>query len=843
MLNSTRLMYQRNFVASSHKFVSHIASSLTSKSLNTDCKIFTRPLSSFESHLGSLLEACYNGALLHQGRQVHAQFLINGLKNPTFKVRILGMYVHCRSFKDVKKMFFSFDLNLTMPWNRMIRVFAKMGWFEYALLFFFKMLSFGTLPDRYSFPSVVKSCGGLNNLGLGRMVHGMIKVLGLECDVFVGSSLVKFYAESGCISDACYLFDKLPERDSVLWNVMINGYCGCGDLENAIRVLKEMRASEKKADSVTFSSVISASSVEGFLGLGLQLHGSVVCFGLEYEGSVANTLLAMYSKFEQVDDAVKLFELMPCVDLVAWNGIIAGHVQNGYTDEALELFRMMISSGVKPNAITFSSFLPLVTRSMSCRQGQEIHGYIVRNGVSLDVYLKSALIDLYFKCRNVKMACKVFNQSMIIDLVMCTAMISGYAVNAMSYDALEMFRRLLHEKITPNVVTLASVLPAFSSLAALKLGKELHGYILKNGLDKRCQTGSGIIDMYSKCGRSDLARNTFLRVCDKDIICWNSMLISYSQNGEPAEAFTLFRQMADEGIRHDVVSVSGALSACANLPALQHGKEIHCYMIKGCCTTDSFAESSLIDMYGKCGSLEYAHVVFNMMQGKNEVAWYNIIAAYSSHGRLTDCLNLFHKMLDSGIHPDHVTFLAIISACGHAGHVEDGIYYFQSMTEKYGIPARLEHYACMVDLYGRAGRLKEAYETINSMPFPPDAGVWGTLLGACRIHGDVELAKVASSHLFELEPQNSGYYVLLSNIHADAGERKNALKIRKMMKERGVQKVPGYSWIQICNSTHMFVAADESHPDSIRIYTLLRTLLSEMRKEGYRSPDQLQCSH
>ncbi|KAL5756044.1 hypothetical protein ACOSQ2_020790 [Xanthoceras sorbifolium] len=836
-------MYQRSIRTPTHKIFSYL-SSLKFKSFHTNCKILTRKISLSQntenavvSHLGLILESCSDGSLLQQGRQVHAQFILNGLcnkNNATFNARILGMYVFSGSFKDAMNMFFRFELNSTMPWNRMIRVFSQMGWFRYALLFYFKMLSFGTLPDKYSFPCVIKACGALNNVRLGRLVHDTIRLLGFEFDVFVRSSLVKFYMDNRCIGDACFLFDKLSHRDCVLWNVMINGYVLCGESENAVRVFKEMRSSETKPNSVTFAGILSVCATEAMIDLGTQLHGSIVHIGLEFDSPVANTLLAMYSKCGQLSDAVNLFDLMPQIDLVAWNGIITGHVQNGFMDEASDLFHRMIYSGVKPDSITFSSFLPSVTELTSLRRGKEIHGYIVRNGVPLDAFLKSALIDLYFKCRNVEMACKIFNRSITIDLVICTAMISGYVLNGMHNDALEMFRQLLKEKISPNAVTLVSILPACSGLAALKLGKELHGNILKNGLDRKCHVGSAITDMYSKCGRLDLAHKSFGRVSEKDVVCWNSMIICFSQNGKPEDAINYFCQMPTEGIKHDHVSISGALSACANLSALNYGKEIHCYMIKGGCSSDIFAENALIDMYAKCGSLELAHIVFDMMQGKNEVAWNSIIAAYGSHGRLKDSLALFHKMLENEIQPDHVTFLSIISACGHAGQVDNGIQYFRCMTQEYGIPARLEHYACMVDLYGRAGRLNEAFEMINSMSFPPDAGIWGTLLGACRIHGNVELAEVASRHLFHLEPQNSGYYVLLSNIHADAGEWGNVLKIRKMMKERGVQKVPGYSWIEIHNTTHMFAAADGNHPESVHIYSLLKNLLSEMRREGYR---------
>ncbi|XP_044495462.1 pentatricopeptide repeat-containing protein At4g21300-like [Mangifera indica] len=829
-------MYQRiRIIIPSHDFIFSFKPKFIHAITNSKpfCQNTKTPLA---THLGSILEAFsdYPFALQRANKQVHAQFIVNKIStNASLGAKILGMYVLCGSFVDAINLFYCLELTTSLPWNRMIRVLVQMGWFDFAFLFYFKMLSFGVVPDNHTFPSVIKACGSLDDVRLGRIVHETIRELGCEFDVFVGSSLVKFYAEKGCIDEARCLFDEMSERDCVLWNVMLNGYVKSGELGNAIKLFKEMRRSEIKPNSVTFACVLSICAVEGMIEFGMQLHGFAVGCGLEFDSPVSNSLLTMYSKCEQLSDACKLFELMPLIDLVTWNGMIAGHVQNGFMGEALDLFSKMISSGVKPDPITFSSFLPSVAELASLKQGKEIHGYIIRNGVPLDAFLKSALIDLYLKCRDVKMACKIFNLSSTSDVAMCTAMISGFVLNGMNSDALKKFRFLIHENMTPNAVTLASILPAIAGLAALKLGKELHGNVLKNGLDRKCQVGSAIANMYAKCGRLDLAHKIFGGMLEKDVICWNSMITSCSQNGRPEEAIDLFRQMGLEGMKYDHVSISAALSACANLPALHFGKEIHGFMIKGSCRFDLFAEGALIDMYAKCGKLDFSRAVFDMMGGKNEVAWNSIIAAYGSHGHLKESLALFHEMLENKIQPDHVTFLAIISACAHAGQVDDGIHYFHCMTQEYGIPAHLEHYACMVDLFGRAGRLDKAFETINSMPFSPDAGVWGTLLGACRVHGNVELAEFASKHLFDLDPQNSGYYVLLSNIHADAGQWGNVLKIRCMMKERGVEKVPGYSWIEVNNTTYMFVAADESHPESAQIYKLLKSLLIELRKEGY----------
>ncbi|CAK7357375.1 unnamed protein product [Dovyalis caffra] len=711
--------------------------------------------------------------------------------------------------------------------------FVKMGCFDFALLFYFKMLGCGVLPDKYTLPPVIKACNGLNNVRLGKVVQDMILEMGFELDMFVSSSLMKLYAENGCIEDARNLFDKVIDKDCVLWNVMINGYAQCGESDSAIKLFKYMRSSEAKPDSVTFACILSVSSSEPMVEYGRQLHGLVVHSGLEFDPLVGHTLVTMYSKGGHLGDARKFFDVMPQIDLVVWNRMIGGYVQNRFMDDASTLFNEMISAGLKPDSVTLTSFLPSVTESLNLRQGKEIHGYIVRHGVILDVYLKSALIDLYFKCRDAVMACKIFNQSTTFDIVICTAMISGYVLNGKNNDALEIFRWLLEKKMIPNALTFSSLLPACAGLAALKLGRELHGNILKNELEGNCLVGSPIINMYAKCGRLDLAYLVFGRISEKDAICWNSIIISCSQNGKPKEAIDLFRKMGMEGMKYDYVSVSAALSACANIPALQYGKEIHGFMIKGAFDSDLFDMSALMEMYAKCGKLNIACQVFNLMQEKNEVAWNTIIAAYGYHGRLEDSLALFHNMLEEGIQPDHVTFLAILSSCGHTGQVEDGVHYFHLMTEEYGIPAQMEHYACMADLFGRAGCLDKAFEIIKSMPFSPDAGVWGTLLGACRVHGNVELAEVASRYLLDMDPKNSGYYLLLSHVLADAGQWRSVQKIRHLMKERGVHKVPGCSWVEVNSTTHIFYAADGSHPESPQIYYLLKCLLLELRNEGY----------
>ncbi|KAJ6417614.1 hypothetical protein OIU84_003359 [Salix udensis] len=428
------------------------------------------------------------------------------------------MYVLCNSFVDAKKLFYQLEFYYAMPWNWMIRGLVKMGCFDFALSFYFKMLGCGVLPDKYTFPPVIKCCTCLNNVRSGKVIQDMILEMGFNLDMYVASSLIKLYADNGCIEDARRFFDKMIDKDCVSWNVMINGYVQCGESDSAIKLFKYMMRSEAKPDSVTFACVLSISCSEAMVQYGRQLHGLVVRSGLDFDPLVGNTLVTMYSKGRQLGDARKFFDMMPQTDLVVWNRMIGGYVQNGFMDDASMLFNGMVSAGVKPDSITFTSFLSSLAESSSLRRAKEIHGYIVRHGVILDIYLKNALIVLYFKCRDVVMACRIFNLSTQFDIVIYTAMISGYVLNGMNNDALEIFRWLLQKKMIPNALTYTSILPACAGLAAIKLGRELHGYIIKNELEEKCPVGSAIMNFYAKCGRLDLAHLIFGRISKKDAI-------------------------------------------------------------------------------------------------------------------------------------------------------------------------------------------------------------------------------------------------------------------------------------------------------------------------------------
>jgi pentatricopeptide repeat protein len=339
--------------------------------------------------------------------------------------------------------------------------------------------------------------------------------------------------------------------------------------------------------------------------------------------------------------------------------------------------------------------------------------------------------------------------------------------------------------------------------------------------------------MYAKCGRIEIAWQLFGKMHKRDVVSWNAMIAGYEQNGFAEEALALFKQMQLEIAMPNSVTMLTVIQACADLGALQQGRWIRENIIQSRYEVDVAVGNSLITMYAKCGSIELARQVFDKMLERDVITWSAMIAGYGVNGHGNDALMLFEHMQQTGTQPNHVTYVSVLSTCSHAGLVDEGWQYFGCMSQNYGITPLVEHYACMVDLLGRAGHLDEAWDFVKKMPLEPAASVWGALLGVCRIHYNLELGELAAKRLFDLEPENAGYYTLLSNIYAAAGRWNDSSKVSALMKDRGVKKKPGCSWVEMDGRIQSFVVGDRSHPQSDKIYTTLNTWAGQMKEAGY----------
>eukprot|EP01018_Ginkgo_biloba_P025790 Gb_04077 [translate_table: standard] len=779
----------------------------------------------------SLLQACTN---IYALRQVHAHMLITGLEQNVFlATKLLSMYTMCGCMDNARLVFDKIEKPNISAWNVMIRGYAKSGPYEETLTLYYQMQEAGIRPDNFTFPFVLKACAIREALQEGKEIHVDIIRNGFEFDVFVGAALVHMYAKCGDIENARKVFDGMCKRDVVSWNTLIAGYVQNGYANDALLLFNQMQMADLKPNMATVVSMLPACADLGALQHGKCIHGYIIRSELESDVLVGTALVDMYAKCNSLEIARHVFDKMSKRNVVSWNAMIVGYTKNGEPDVALTLFNQMHVGEMKPNFVTMVSVLPACSQLAALQQGKWIHGLVIKYGFDSCVSVSNSLVAMYAKCGSIEIGRQLFNKLPKINVVSWNAMIAGCAQSGHTREALTLFHQMPLASVKPNSVTVVSVLSACADLAALQQGKCIHGYIIKSGFESDLSVGTALIALYGRCGNAEIASKLFDKMSKRDVVLWNAMIAGYAQCGHAYEAFNAFHQMQLANMKPNSVTIASVLSACTHLAALQQGKSIHGYAIRSGFESDAFVETALIDNYAKCGSIEIARQLFDNMSRRDVVSWSAMIAGYGIHGHGEDALELFKQMQQTGMNPNHITFICILSACSHAGLVDEGWQYFHCMSQDYYITPTVEHYACMVDLLGRAGHLNEAQEFIHKMPLEPNAGVWGALLGACRIHCNIKLGERVAEHLFELEPENAGYYVLLSNIYATAGKWDDVVKLSTLMKDRGLKKIPGCSLIELNNKVHTFLVGDRTHPQSEKIYAMLEILAGQLENAGY----------
>ncbi|KAG9451044.1 hypothetical protein H6P81_011009 [Aristolochia fimbriata] len=669
--------------------------------------------------------------------------------------------------------------------------------------------------------------------GLIKPLHALLLVSGIGNDFFCSNKLVSMYAETGDIQSSRCVFNQIPRKNTLSWNFMISGYVKNGYFREAINCYNQLLTnSGVRPDFFTFPVVLKSCEV---LQDGRKIHCYVLKLGFECDVFVGSSLIHMYCKFGDVGDAFKTFDEMPLRDLGTWNAMIAGFCQNGKAAEALGVFEEMTKQGVRMGAITVSSVLPICAPLDDLLLGRLIHNYSVKNGFECDVFVSNALINMYAKLGRAREANRVFEYMTCRDLVTWNSMVAAYEQNNDPLAALKIFSGMKENGQQPDVLTLLSLASIAAQRGDTRSGQTCHGFILRRGWTTEDMLAeNALVDMYAKLGNIDYAENVFDGMPVKDVISWNTIITGFAQNGLADEAIEHFHLMAKcDGIMVDQGTIVSILPAFSHVGALLQGMVIHGITIRIGLLHDVFVGTCLIDMYAKCGRLTEANRLFSEVPRKSPVPWNAIISSHGIHGNGKEALELFKQMQEEGVKPDHITFVSLLSACSHTGLVDDGQKYFRDMRRVYSLQPNVKHYACMVDLLGRAGHLDAAYQFITSMPVIPDASVWGALLGACRIHGNVQLGDLASDKLFAIDSENVGYYVLLSNIYANVGEWNRVDRVRSLAKDRGLRKTPGWSSIEVNNKVHVFFMGNQSHPQCEDIYRKLGILLAQMKSLGY----------
>lgn len=781
-----------------------------------------------------LLSQCIASKSVASGMVVHAHMIKFGSSdNPSLKNYLITLYSKSRQFGHARKLVEDGSEPNLVSWSALISGYAQHGLGEEALLAFFEMRMLGIKCNEFTFSSVLKACSIKKDLKLGKLVHAMTIITGFESDVFVTNTLVVMYARCGQLGDSRRLFGSIIELNVVSWNALLSCYVQ-SDLDiEAIDLFREMVQSGIRPNEFSLSIIINACAGLQDGDHGRTVHGHLLKLGYNLDLFSANALVDMYSKAGDIEDAMAVFREITHPDIISWNAIIAGCVLHECHDWALTLFGEMKSSGTCPNMFTISSALKACAAIGFKDLGRQLHSSLIKTDIDSDSFVGAGLVDMYSKCEMMDDAARAYDLMVKKELVAGNALISGYSQCGEDLKAVSIFAELCKEDVVYNQTTLSTVLKSVASIQALDACRQIHTLSIKSGLYSDFYVINSLLDAYGKCNHIDEASKIFEERTCEDLVAYTSMITAYSQDGDGEEALKLYLRMQNADIKPDSFVCSSLLNACANLSAYEQGKQLHVHALKFGFLSDIFASNSLVNMYAKCGSIEDASRVFSEIPQRGIVSWSAMIGGLAQHGHGKEALQLFGQMLEEGVSPNQITLVSVLCACNHAGLVNEGKQYFEKMEDMFGVKPMQEHYACMIDLLGRAGKLTEAIELVSSMPFEADGSVWGALLGAARIHKNVELGQQAAEMLLAIEPEKSGTHVLLANIYASTGMWENVAKVRKLMKESKVKKEPGMSWIEVKDKVYTFIVGDRSHYMSAEIYAKLDELCGLLSKAGY----------
>ncbi|KAM7267625.1 hypothetical protein ACFE04_009791 [Oxalis oulophora] len=682
--------------------------------------------------------------------------------------------------------------------------------------------------------------------------HARLLKLGVSSKHYISVKLLIMYLNSRKLTEANEIIKDFNGFNLIAHNCLISANFKWGNVDEGCKLFDEMPNRNK----VSWSAIMS----------GLMKHG-------------------------RLNEAMNYFEKNPYQDVVSWTGMISGFVQNGLSFEGLKGFKTMVESGIKPNDVTFISVLKGCLESCDFELAMSVLGVVVKSGFENYVSVSNSLVTLCLRMEEIDLALKVFDKIEEKDVVSWTAILDAYAEigclekarkifdsmpvrNEISWsamitrysqggyhlEALKLFSEMIHEGFKPNVSCFASILSVLAILEALQTAQNIHAHVLKIATSRDVFVTTSLIDLYCKCGKPEDGRAVFDSALQKNIVTWNSMVSGYSLNGQMEEAkkffddmpvrnnvswnslisgyvdlkqfemvFEVFNKMLLSGEIPNQSTFSCVLCACASIASLERGKDAHGKIIKLGIQNDVFVATALTDMYAKSGDIISSKQIFDWMPEKNEISWTVMIQGLAESGFAKESLFLFEQMeKTSNISQNEILLLAVLFACSHCGLVDKGLQYFYSMVPVYGIKPKGKHYTCVVDMLSRSGRLADAEDFINSMPFQPETNAWTALLSGCKTYKNEEIAERVARKLIAVVENNSSGYVLLSNMYASAGKWTDVLNTRKLMQEKSLQKSRGCSWVEVRNRVHSFYSENENRSGSEESYRILEILRCEM---------------
>ncbi|XP_028767367.1 pentatricopeptide repeat-containing protein At3g24000, mitochondrial isoform X1 [Neltuma alba] len=786
--------------------------------------------------IASLLTACdRSGCMIKEALQIHGYVVKYGLFSDVFVgTCLLHFYGSYGWVCEASKTFEEIIEPNIVSWTSLMVTYADNGDQEEVINIYQHLRRNGFYCNQNTIATVFSSCGMLGDRLLGYQILGNVIKSGLDSNVSVVNSLISMFGSCSSMEEASSVFNDMKERDTISWNSIITAAAHNGHCEESLRNFSLMRNTDTETNYITISALLSVCGSAQKLSWGRGLHSLLVKSGLESNVCVCNSLLTMYSVAGKSEDAELVFHTMPDKDLISWNSMMSGYVEDGMYLEAIQLFIDMLRARRAMNYVTFTSALAACSNQSNIVEGKTVHALVILFGLHHNLIIGNTLVTMYGKCNLMSDAQRVCKAMPKRDEVTWNALIGGFSDNEQPNEALKAFKLMREEGVRTNYITIVNVLGAcISPDDLLKHGFPIHAHTVVTGHELDTYVQSSLITMYAKCGDLDTSNFIFNELGSKTSSAWNAIIAANAHYGPGEEALKLIVKMMSAGFRLDQFTFSISLAIVGNLAVLDEGQQLHALVVKLGFESDHYVSNATMDMYGKCGEIDDVLKIVPLPSIRLQRSWNILISALARHGFFQEAREAFHDMLSLGLRPDHVTFVSLLSACSHGGLVEEGLAYYSSMTSEFCVPVGIEHCVCIIDLLGRAGRLAEAEAFIDTMPVPPNDLVWRSLLASCKIHGDMELAKKAAENLFRMDSSDDSAYVLYSNVCASTRRWDDVENVRKEMITHNIKKKPACSWIKLRNKVTSFGMGDQSHPQNEQIIVKLEELMKLLKETGF----------
>ncbi|KAI4383141.1 hypothetical protein MLD38_009017 [Melastoma candidum] len=716
---------------------------------------------------------------------VHSPVLKLGLHDDLYlNNNLLTLYARCRGVGHARLFFDEMPLRDVVSWTGLLSAHVRDDDHEGSVMIFRSMLvSDEAVPNEFTLSNVLRSCSAAGRYGLGACIHARVVKCGYEASPVILSNLIDMYSECRGSEEAFEVFEPMigsGSMDIVCWTSMIASLGRDDRWRTALELYARMISAGVCPTELTFVKLLSASG-DISLKLGMALHAQIVTWGMVLNLILKTALVDMYLRYQSIADAKRVFGMTQECDVGLWTTIISGFANNSMDREAVDAFHQMEMTGIKGNSFTYSSLLNVCQSNLLLELARQIHARVISVGLERDHSVGKALLNLYMKVA-VEDGIEVFRSIVSPNVITWTSFIAGLAFLNNVSECFYSFREMLASGVEPNSITFSSFLAVFHTAKSLHQVLQVHAHIIKRRANHDIAVGNALVDLYAGFELFDEAFNIFDRMDKRDAITYTSLAAAMNHTGHHGMVLSLVRCMKEDDVKMDDFSLACSLSASTCLGQIEIGKQLHCHSIKSGHGGSLSVSNGLIDLYGKCSSAEDARKAFKDLAKPDVISWNALISGLASEGDITAALSTFEDMKISGIRPDSITFLLVVSACSHGRLVDLGLENFQSFVDLYNLVPDLHHYACLVNLLGRAGQLEEAWNVIQTMPLKPSTIIYKEMITACCIHKNMLLGEEVARLGIELDPSNPALHLLLARLYDACGRSDLSDKTRERMK-------------------------------------------------------------